>query len=316
MLQDPIPTRPQAPPLELPFPEGLGRWRDLYLYDFSQKLVVFLVVAAVMYLLARLARQVISRQVPDINRRHTMRKWVSYGAGFLLMIVAVALFADALTGLGTIFAVILAGVAIALQDLLKSVVGWIYISGRTGVEVGSRVEVEGVVGDVIDIGVLKTTLLEIGNLVYGRQSTGRLVTVPNSRMIASSVFMSTRANPFVWQEMRVVITFESDWVRAEEIMRKIADELHAEVAPQLEQGFTRMEKRYAFKYGATTPIVYLSLAENGVELDLRLLVPVRRRRGSVDQITRRILKEFASEPNVRIAYPTYRIYRAGEQPPE
>jgi small-conductance mechanosensitive channel len=315
MLQPQLPL-PDTLTFDLPFPAGIERWRDLYLYDFSQKLLVFLVLAAVIYLIARISRQVISRQVPDINRRHTLRKWTGYSAGILLIFIAVALFADALTGLGTIFAVILAGVAIALQDLLKSFVGWIYISGRTGVEVGSRVEVEGVVGDVIDIGVLKTTLLEIGNLVYGRQSTGRLVTVPNSRMIASSVFMSTRANPFVWQEMRVVVTFESDWRRAEEIMRTIADELHAEFAPQLELGFHKLEKRYAFKYGATTPIVYLTLVDHGVELDLRLLVPVRRRRGSVDQITRRILTEFGKEPSVQLAYPTYRIYRSGEEAPQ
>jgi small-conductance mechanosensitive channel len=315
MLQPRLPS-PDSLSIELPVPAGVERWLDLYLHDFSQKLLVFLVLSVVIYLVARVARQVISRQVPDINRRHTLRKWVGYSAGILLIFIAIALFADALTGLGTIFAVILAGVAIALQDLLKSVVGWIYISGRTGVEVGSRVEVEGVVGDVIDIGVLKTTLLEIGNLVYGRQSTGRLVTVPNSRMISSHVYMSTRANPFVWQEVRVVITFESDWVRAEELIRMIADEVHAEFVPQLELGFEKLEKRYAFKYGATTPIVYLSLADYGVELDLRLLVPVRRRRGSVDQITRRILAEFAKEPSVELAYPTYRIYRSGEAPAE
>ncbi len=247
--------------------------------------------------------------IEDVNRRHIIRKWISYGYAVLLVLTAVALFADALTGLGTVLAVILAGVAIALQDILKSVVGWMYISTRSGVQVGSRVEVEGVIGDVIDIGVLKTTMLEVGNLVFGRQSTGRLVTIPNSKMISASVFLSAADNPFVWQEVQLVLSFESDWQRAEAILREIAEEMHAEIAPELERGFHKLERRFAFKYGTITPIVYASLEERGVALTLRFLTHVRRRRGSVDRVTRRVLTALAAEPNVRIAYPTYRIYR-------
>jgi small-conductance mechanosensitive channel len=298
--------------VDIDLPDQLERWRAVYVHGFVQQLLLFLVIAIGLYLLARVARKLITHQVADINQRHMLRKWVGYAYGLLLFLMGVALFADALAGLGTIIAVVLAGVAIALQDVLKSVVGWLYISGRTGVEVGSRIEVDGVVGDVIDIGFFKTTVLEIGNLVYGRQSTGRLVTIPNSRMISSNVFMSTVSNPFVWQEVRVVVTFESDWERAEAILREIATEIHTEIAPELAKGFKKLEKRYAFKYGTLTPIVYVSLAENGVLLDLRFLIPVRRRRGSVDRVTRRILTALAAEPNVRIAYPTYRMYRAGE----
>jgi small-conductance mechanosensitive channel len=309
MTQLPLPDTAR---LDINVPDMIGRWRDLYVHGFLQQLLVFIALAAGLYLVARIVRRLITQQVPDVNHRHTLRKWVGYAYVLLLFLVAVALFADALTGLGTIIAVVLAGVAIALQDVLKSVVGWLYLSGRTGVQVGSRVEVDGTIGDVIDIGIFKTTVLEIGNLVYGRQSTGRLVTIPNSRMISTNVFMSTAYNPFVWQEVRIAVTFESDWKRAEEILREIAVEIHEEIAPELAQGFQKLERRYAFKYGALTPIVYVSIGERGVDLDLRFLIPVRRRRGSVDRVTRRILDAFAAEPNVRIAYPTYRVYRAGE----
>jgi small-conductance mechanosensitive channel len=298
--------------IELPIPDTIERWRDIYIPGFVQQLLVFLLVAVGLYLLSRLVRRAIMQQVPDVNRRHVLRKSVGYVYAVLLLIVAIALFADALTGLGTLLAVVLAGVAIALQDVLKSMVGWLYISGRTGIQMGSRVEVDGVIGDVIDIGVFKTTLLEIGNLVYGRQSTGRLVTVPNSKMISDNVFMSTTYNPFVWQEIRVVVTFESDWERAEQILREIGNEIYTEIEPELAEGFKTLERRYAFKYGTVTPIVYVSIADHGVDLDLRFLIPVRRRRGSVDRTARRILTAFAADPAIELAYPTYRIYRAGE----
>jgi small-conductance mechanosensitive channel len=305
---------PDTAGLDLQLPESIGRWRDLYVHGFVQQLLVFVAIAIALYLLARVARRLITQQVPDVNQRHVLRKWIGYTYGLILILVGIALFADAFAGVGTLIAVVVAGVAIALQDVLKSVVGWVYVTGRSGVEIGSRIEVDGVVGDVIDIGIFKTTVLEVGNLVFGRQSTGRLVTIPNSRMISANVFMSTASNPFVWQEVRTVITFESDWQRAEEILREISAEIHEEFAPELAQGFSKLERRYAFKYGALTPIVYMSLADYGVQLDLRFLVPVRRRRGSVDRVTRRILAALAAEPSVRIAYPTYRVFRAGEAP--
>lgn len=173
-------------------------------------------------------------------------------------------------------------------------------------------EVGRVTGDVIDIGVLKTTVMEVGNLVFGLQSTGRMITIPNNRMLTEAVVVSGRENPFVWHEVKIAVTFESDWRRAEELLREAGDELHGEVAAEVATAFARMERRYAFKYGTLTPIVYLTLADRGVELVLRYLTPVRRRRGSEDRVVRHILAAVAVEPTVEFAYPTYRMYRGGE----
>ncbi|HUE96573.1 MAG TPA: mechanosensitive ion channel domain-containing protein [Longimicrobiaceae bacterium] len=312
MIQTPLPI-PDSLQIDLPVPGAFEHWRDLYLQSGAEKLVVFFGIAFVLYLFARLSRQVVSHHVEDVNRRHVIRKWVTYAYVVLLLMVAVALFADWLTGLGAILALLIAAAAVALQDVLKSLVGWIYLSGRAGIEIGSRIEVNGIIGDVIDIGMLKTTMLEVGGtLVYGRQSTGRLVTVPNYRMLADAVLISAASSPYVWNEIRITVTFESDWRRAEEIMKEVGDEIHAEVAPELQRGFRYLERRYAFKYGALTPIIYVSIGPSGVELTLRFLVHVRRRRGAIDHASRRILAALAAEPNVRIAYTTYRVYRSGE----
>ncbi len=254
LLQLPLPGG-DSMRVAVPLPAGFERWRDIYLHSATQKLLVFLVLAAVLYVLYRIGRRAVVTHIADINQRHVLRKWAKYGYVTITVLVGIALFADLLTGFGTFIAVIIAGIAVALQDVLKSLVGWFYISTRAGVQIGSRIEVEGVTGDVIDIGVLKTTLLEVGNLVYGRQSTGRLVTIPNHLMLSASVFSAATINPFVWQEMRVVVTYESDWERAEAILREIAGEAHAEIAPELERGFRSLERRYAFKYGTLTPIV-------------------------------------------------------------
>src|SRR5690606_3644129 len=138
------------------------------------------------------------------------------------------------------------------------------------------------------------------------------VTIPNYRLVSDNVHFQGTANPWAWQEVRVTITFESDWRRAEALMREIADEVHAGLASQLEAGFRRLEERYAFKYGTLTPIVYITISGTGVELTLRFLTAVRRHRGTVDLVSRRILAAFAAEPSVELAHPTYRVYRRGE----
>ena len=311
-----IPAADDTAEIEVPLPSAVERWRDLYLHDVSQKILVFLALAAFLYFLMRLGRRLASENIDEVNRRHLLRKWIGYAYAVLLVFLGLALFADALAGFGTILGLVLAGIAVALQDILKSVVGWLYISTRSsGVQIGSRVEVDGMTGDVIDIGVLKITLLEIGNLVYGRQSTGRLVTVPNYRILSEAVLISASVNPFVWQELKLEVTYESDWERAEKIMCEIAGAVHAELGPEVERGFRRMERHYAFKYGTLTPIVYVTIAASGVELTLRFLTHVRRRRGSMDRISRQILAAFACEPTVELAYPTYRMFRLGEPIP-
>jgi small-conductance mechanosensitive channel len=309
-----IPTAPDT--VHVPIPAALERWRDLYVADVGMKLLVFMAVGVFLWLLARVARRMLGEHIEDVNRRHAVRKGIGYGLSALLLLFGVALFADSVAGFGTVLGLILAGVAVALQDVLKSVVGWLYISARSGVEVGSRVEVGGVVGDVIDIGVLKTTVLEVGNLVFGRQSTGRVVTIPNFQMVSASVSISGIYNPFVWQEVRVTVPFESDWQKAEDLLRSAGEDLHREIAPELDSAFRRLEKRFAFKYGALTPIVYVTLGTYGVELTLRFLTPVRRRRGSEDRVSRAVLKAFPDAANVRFAYPTYRAVHLENGRPE
>lgn len=291
-------------------------WQALKQGGTLQNLAIFILVAVALYGLARLIRRGINRQIEDVNRRHQLRKAINYVLWVILAVVGVALFFQRLnlSQLGTVLGLLGAAITIALADVVRSLAGWIYVNSRSGIEIGSRVEVEDVKGDVIDIGLLKTTLLEVGEpLVHGLQSTGRIVTVPNSVFLNRSVFASASVNPLVWQEVQVLVTFETDWKRAREILQAAAKELHEELVPELQAAFRTLEHRYAYRLGPTTPIVYTEIADSGILLTLRYLTHVRRRRGTVDRISREILDRFDAEPTVEFAYPTYRVYRLGEE---
>ncbi|MGD8697725.1 MAG: mechanosensitive ion channel family protein, partial [Gemmatimonadales bacterium] len=291
-------------------------WDAITTGGVIDELLVFLLAALALYALSRLTRRGIESHIEDINKRHQLRKFVTYIFWITLITVAVTLFAErlALADIGTILGLIAAAVTIALADVVRSLAGWIYVNSRRGIEIGSRVEVDGVIGDVIDIGMLKTTLLEVGEpLVHALQSTGRIVTVPNSVFLNRNVIASATVNPLVWQEIQILVTFESDWKRAREIMREVAKELYDEIVPDLKAAFAKLEREFAFRLGSTAPIVYTEIADSGVLLTLRNLTPVRRRRSMTDRISSEILDRFAEEPSIEFAYPTYRIYRLGEE---
>jgi small-conductance mechanosensitive channel len=290
-------------------------WTAITSVGALEKLAIFVIVGLALYALSRLIRRGIDTHIDDITRRHQLRKVVTYGFWVALVGAGIILFAErlALADVGTILGLIAAAVTIALADVVRSLAGWIYVNSRHGVEIGSRIQIDKVIGDVIDIGLLKTTLLEVGEpMVYAMQSTGRIVTVPNSVFLDRNVVSSATVNPLVWQEIQVLVTFESDWKRAREIIQDVATKLYEEIVPDLRAGFHKLESEYAFRLGSTAPIVYTSIADSGVMLTLRNLTPVRKRRSTTDRISTGILDRFAEEPTIEFAYPTYRAFRLGE----
>lgn len=277
------------------------------------KLLYLLLVVLIALALIRLVRGWIDREVEDVNRRHRFRKVVGYVGGLFVVVFGFALLGGALGNLATVFAIIGAGLALAFQDLAKSAAGWLYLIGQRGLGPGARIEVDGIVGEIVDVGVLKTTVLEVGNLVYGRQSSGRLASIPNSHLLGQSVLFTTDFSPFAWNEVQFLLTYESDWRRGKELLEGFAREVTEDIEPETERAFRELERRYAFKYGALTPIVYVAAADSGVQLTLRYLTHIRRRRGSADHITRRMLEAVEREPRLEFAYPTWRTYRRGEE---
>lgn len=287
-------------------------WSSLLAGGSVERIVIFVLVVAALYGLYRGLRRAINHQIEDVKRRHELRKVVKYAFWIALAVAAVTMFAEQLDlkDLGTVLGLMAAAITIALADVIRSLAGWVYVHSRGGIEVGSRIEVDGVAGDVIDIGLLKTTLLEVGApLVYGLQSTGRLLTVPNSVFLDKKIFASALENPLVWQELQFLVTFESDWKRAREIISEIATGLYQDIVPALKAGFAKLEHRYAYKLGSTAPIVYTTVEESGVMLTLRYLTFVRRRRSSTDRISTAILDSFGKEPDVEFAYPSIRILK-------
>lgn len=276
-------------------------------------LALWLLLAVAVAAAVRLVRRWIDREIDDVNRRHKVRKAVGYGGVAVVLVVGVGMLIGRSVPVAAVLGILAAGAAVALQDTAKNAVGWLYLSSRSGLSPGARVEVEGVVGEVIDVGVMKTTILEVGNLVEGRQSSGRLASIPNAKFMNQVALYSPEFSPYAWHEASFLLTYESDLARGVELLEELGEELHAEVAREAREGFRRLERSFAFKRGPLTPIVYVQAMDSGIRLTLRYLTHIRQRRGSEDRLTRGVLAAVEEEPGLEIAYPTWRVYRRGEE---
>jgi small-conductance mechanosensitive channel len=195
-----------------------------------------------------------------------------------------------------------------LQDIVKSFAGWGFILWRRPFSIGDRIQIGNYSGDVIDIRIFKFTMMEIGNWVDADQSTGRLIHLSNSMVITDAIANYGQGFQFIWNEIPVLLTFESNWQKGKEILQKIATQHAAHFSSAVEKEIKESSKRFMIFYKTLTPIVFTSVQDCGVLLTIRYLIDPRNRRTSVQAIWEDILKEFTKRKDIDFAYPTQRFY--------
>jgi small-conductance mechanosensitive channel len=284
-----------------------------FIRDNTTNLVASLIAIAVLVILRWIIVRAIVGKLESSHATFRLRKSSTYlTVGGAVVILAV-IWAAELGSVGSFIGIMAAGLVIALSDLLKDLAGWMYIYTRRPFRAGDRIEIGGNAGDVIDIRPFRFSLLEIKGWVDADQSTGRIMHIPNGLLFSEPMANYTEGFPFVWHEMAIVVTFESDWKRAEEI---ILDTIEEHAPDPTEAGavadLQRTAGQYFIQFRHLTPTVYVKADDSGVRLTARMLVQARTRRGVDSAVWRSLLDAFAAEPNVELAYPTVRHYRQGE----
>jgi len=271
-------------------------------------LILSVLVIAVAVVGRRLVLRVVDRHIDDVRARYRWSKGSGYVAFTAVAVFVIAIWLEAGTQLGTFLGLVGAGLAIALKDPVSDLAGWIFILWRRPFDLGDRVQIGAHAGDVVDIRVFQFTILEIGNWVAADQSTGRIIHVPNARVFTEPLANYTSQFEFLWTEIPVLVTFESDWKRAKALLEEIAAEHASGVSEEAERALRRASRKFLIFYQKLTPIVYTSVENSGVLLTMRYLCKPRQRRGTAQAIWEAVLDAFAAEPDVELAYPTYRAY--------
>ncbi len=276
--------------------------------ETQTKVGLSLAAIVVLWLVRRIFLRLIAGQVEDPRSRYQWGKgsaYVAYLVGFLGL---GQIWLETIGNLGTFLGLLTAGLAIALKDLVTNLAGWVFILLRHPFRVGDRIQIGEHKGDVVDIRLFQFTLLEVGNWVHADQSTGRIIHVPNAQVFTVPVANYTDEFEYVWHELPVLVTFESDWRRAKDVLQEILDGHTREVAAEAANTLRRGSRKFLISYRKFTPKVYTSVEDSGVLLTLRFLAPVRARRGLTEELWEAILDALLAEDAVDLAYPTQRMY--------
>jgi small-conductance mechanosensitive channel len=267
-----------------------------------------------LWLVRRVGLGFVYRRVQDPWGRYRWRKGLTYvlvAAG--VIILGGTWFAGGVGTLVSFLGIVSAGLAIALKEPLSNVAGWAFIIWRRPFEVGDRVQIGPHAGDVIDLGLFQFTLNEIGAWVQADQSSGRIIHIPNGKVFTDPVANYNKGFRYIWNEVPVVVTFESDWRKAKQILGKIAVKHAEHLTAQAEQELLAASQQYLINYRKLTPIVYTSVVDYGVQLTIRYLIEPRKRRGTEHAIWEDILTEFAAAPDIDLAYHTTRGFKYTEE---
>jgi small-conductance mechanosensitive channel len=188
------------------------------------KIVLSLLIIVVGIIIHRLLLRFTERQVSDSKTRYRWKKTISYSLTIVLLLIVARVWFKGISSLTTFIGLMSAGLAIALKDMLSDLAGWVFILWRKPIEVGNRIQIGENSGDVIDVRPFQFTILEIGNWVKADQSTGRIIHIPNGSVFLQPLCNYDMGFKFIWNEIPVMITFDSDWEKAKEILQVIAND--------------------------------------------------------------------------------------------
>jgi len=274
----------------------------------QNKLLSTLLVILALALLRWILNLTIVDRIKDPRSRYQWRRTVVYLFTFIGLIVIAGIWLDAGQSLLTYFGLISAALVVALQDPISNVVAWAFILWRKPFEVGDRIQIDGNSGDVIDMRLFQFTLMEIGNWVDADQSTGRILHIPNKTVFNSVLANFSKGSDYIWNELPVLITFESDWRLAKKLLQSITDQHVTEIEQEAEASFQKAARQYLLQYNKLTPKVYTSVRESGVLLTIRYLSEPKQRRDTEENIWEAILEAFSQHDQIDFAYPTQRFY--------
>jgi small-conductance mechanosensitive channel len=285
--------------------------------DFSERRRQLRVSAALILgalVLLWLCRLAVERFVTEPHRRYQIKKILSLLATLVIGVGLISIFARDLKELVTGVGIFMAGLAIALQEMVSSFFAWFVIRGKRGYRTGDWIRLGDQEGEVVDIGWLVTVLEQVAPLDPdggGGTQTGGLAFVSNSTIFKGSVVNYTHSVPFLWCSLRYTVTFESDWKRAVALALEVmnAEKEIAQTALVARRKLEHMAAEFAVHMDSTEPRIRTRPGTDGVDLVLRFLAHPRRRRDMLDKINRRILDAVQESENIEFAYRTVRSVR-------
>jgi len=241
----------------------------------------------------RVLEQTLPRRFGRADARYKVRKFVVYCGYLAILLFLAILFEDRLGRLSFALGIAGAGVAVALQDVLASIAGAFSIGFSKLYTVGDRVQIGHTRGDVIDIGLLRTTLMETGNWVSKDLYNGRIARIPNSTILKVSVFNYSQGFRFIWDEIKVVLAGTSNPQLARAMLLSVVKEAIGEYLLEAQSSWQAMSDNYQSVNPPLEPTVALVVNSGSLEFTVSYIVDYTKRIAKQDQLFTKIAQEVA-----------------------
>ncbi|TXK52836.1 mechanosensitive ion channel [Pontibacter qinzhouensis] len=272
---------------------------------------VFVLVG--LWIISRLLLRVASRRQTDSRKLYQWKKTTNYIVTGLGVMALANIWFNGFQSIATYLGLLSAGLVVALRDPIMNMFGWVFLIWKRPFKVGDRIKINEHTGDVIDIAFFQFTLNELGQWVDSEQATGRVVHIPNSHVFTKSQINYNYAFPFLWHELQVRVTFESNWQKARELLLVIAARHTVQLSEGAQEIIRKNAQHHLIFYKDFKPRVFSKVKENGIQLTIRYLCNLNGRRESENKIWEEMLMQFLASPDIRFAYPTTRFVQSDGQ---
>src|SRR6201997_3202775 len=262
-------------------------------FSFLEKCVAAVIGILCIHAMFRVLERTLPRRFGRADARYKVRKFVIFSGYVSILLFLAILFEDRLGRLSFAFGVVGAGVAVALQDVVASIAGAFSIGFSRLYAIGDRVQIGDTRGDVIDIGLLRTTLMETGNWVSRDLYNGRIVRIPNNAVLKGSVFNYSQGFPFVWDQIKVVLTTSSDFQFAKDMLTRVATEAIGNYLLEAQTSWKVVSDYYETASPPLEPTVTLVVNAGNLEFGVSYVAHYTKRTAMQDQLFTRIVHEVA-----------------------
>ena len=248
------------------------------------------------------------RYVRDARKRHQLLIVRRIVTAILMAIILVLGFVSEFASLATFAGFLTAGIAVALQTVILSVAAYFFLIGRHGVKVGDRITVSGVTGDVIDVGLVRLFLMELGGAGPDLHPTGRVVVVSNSVLFQGALFKQIPGTAYTWHEVVAKLERGGDYSLAESKLLDAVNSVYSQYRESLEQQHQGLDSLVAVPVSAPRPQARLQLVGSGLTLVVRYPVVFHRESEIDDQMAKKVVEAIESLPELKatVGAPTIR----------
>ncbi len=232
-----------------------------------------------------------------------------YITWFVALLMAMSILYNGISSLVMSLGLIGAAITFALQRPIMNFAGWINLVITRPFKINDRIYIKDIgMGDVYKIDTMHIYLREISETSSGSgESTGRNLIIPNAYILTNAITNYTKGSPYVWDDLEVVVTYESDWKKAEKLIFEAANEIVGEEMKKLAEIWKNQPRKFAKTKIQYSPLTRISLLDSGISIKIRYLVNTLEWADTKTRIVKNILEKLEPVEDVEIAYPHMEI---------